>query len=372
MSKKSKNLFILHKFLYGKISIFVSAQYRTVQSYATKNKHARMKAGQLKLTLNHTSTKVQHLIDALSLAINQGVYQPGDALPSVNQISKEHNLSRDTVFKAYQELKQQGLVDSTPAKGYYVLGQINKILLMLDVYSPFKDVLYNAFVSNLPKHYKVDLVFHFYNERLFESVIFDSIGRYNYYVVMNLSTESFSEALKKLDPNKLLILDVGDFEKNNYAYVCQNFGKSVYTCLENASHLIKKYQKFCLYFPSESEHPKITEKYFKKYCKENSIVYETPRSIDDITFEPGTAFFIIRQKDLVEIIKICRKKSLKIGKDIGILAYNDTPMYEIIENGITVISTDFAEMGAKAANFINNRQKIQEIVPTKLIIRESL
>jgi DNA-binding transcriptional regulator YhcF (GntR family) len=329
-------------------------------------------AHQLQLNLNHASTKVLHLVEALSHAISQGTFQPGDALPSVNQISKEHNLSRDTVFKAYQELKQRGLVDSTPAKGYYVLGQLNKVLLMLDVYSPFKDVLYNAFVSNLPKNYKVDLVFHFYNERLFETVIFDSIGRYNYYIVMNFNTEIFHDVLKKIDPNKLLLLDLGDFEKNNYSYVCQDFGKAVFHCLEVGHNLIRKYKKIVLYFPAESEHPRITAKYFKKFCRGNDIQFEISRTIDEINFEPGTAFFIIRQKELVEVVKLCRMKNLVIGTDIGLIAYNDTPMYEIIENGITVISTDFALMGTKAAEFISTRQKIQEIIPTKLIVRGSL
>ncbi|HEY4789096.1 MAG TPA: GntR family transcriptional regulator [Bacteroidales bacterium] len=331
-----------------------------------------MKLKELQIKPNNSSTKVLHLVDALSHAISQGIFQPGDALPSVNQISKQYNLSRDTVFKAYQELKQRSLVDSTPAKGYHVTGLINKVLLILDIYSPFKDVLYNAFVDNLPKNYKVDLVFHFYNERLFETVIFDSIGRYNYYIVMNFNNETFHEVLKKIDSNKLLLLDLGDFEKSNYAYVCQDFGKSVYNCLVSGMFQLKKYDKINLYFPNESEHPRITTKYFKKFCKDNNLKFEVIKSIDESEFKSGSAYFIIRQKDLVEVIKLCRKKGLRVGKDIGLLAYNDTPMYEIIENGITVISTDFEQMGRKAAEFVNTKQKIQEIIPTKLIVRGSL
>jgi DNA-binding LacI/PurR family transcriptional regulator len=47
-------------------------------------------------------------------------------------------------------------------------------------------------------------------------------------------------------------------------------------------------------------------------------------------------------------------------------------MFEVMANGITVISTDFAKMGALAADFITNKTKIQETVPTSLIIRGSL
>ena len=41
-------------------------------------------------------------------------------LPSVNQIMNECQLSRDTVFKAYAELKKRGVVESVPNRGYFV------------------------------------------------------------------------------------------------------------------------------------------------------------------------------------------------------------------------------------------------------------
>jgi biotin operon repressor len=321
---------------------------------------------------NLTSTKVKLLTDALCDAISQGKYKTGQALPSVNQLSRQYNLSRDTVFKSYRELKKRGIVDSTPAKGYHVAGMMNKVLLMLDIYSPFKDVLYNSFVSRLPKNFKVDLVFHFYNEHLFETVISDSVGRYNYYVIMNFSNEVFHESLRKIDPAKLLILDLGDFEKYDYAYVCQDFGKSVYACLDNNIRLIRKYRKFVLYLPDESEHPKILIRYFKKFAKDHRIEAKVIKSLKKTNLEKDTAYLIIQQKDLVETVKRCRIEKFTIGKDLGLIAYNDTPMYEIIENGITVISTDFSIMGQQAAEFVKTRQKMQEIIPARMIVRGSL
>ena len=47
-------------------------------------------------------------------------------------------------------------------------------------------------------------------------------------------------------------------------------------------------------------------------------------------------------------------------------------MKKFIYKGISVISTDFKEMGAKSALFINQETPIQCYVPTKLILRESL
>ena len=321
---------------------------------------------------NNSATKVKHLTDAMCDAISHGRYKTGQALPSVNQLSRQYSLSRDTVFKAYRELKKRGIVDSTPAKGYHVAGTMNKVLLMLDIYSPFKDVLYNSFVSMLPKNFKVDLVFHFYNEHLFETVISDSIGRYNFYVIMNFSNEGLHESLHKIDPSKLLILDLGDFEKKDYAFVCQDFGESVYRCLTENRLLFAKYKRFTLYLPDESEHPKILIRYFKKFARENLLEAEVVKSLQKVHLVKETAYLIIQQKDLVELVKRCRLEDLVVGEEVGLIAYNDTPMYEIIGNGITVVSTDFAAMGQKAAAFLKTREKVHEVIPARMIVRGSL
>ncbi len=331
-----------------------------------------MSGKKLSLTITPSSTKVQHLIDAMVKAIGDGIYPAGSQLPSVNQLSKDYNLSRDTVFKAFRELKKRGIAESTPAKGYHVANPNFRILLFLDIYSPFKDMLYNSFVSNLPSNYKVDLLFHFYNDWLFEQVIMDSVGRYNAYVVMNSSNEVFHEALKKIDANKLLLLDLGDFDKNGYSYVCQDFGPSVYQCLIEQKDLFKKYERAYFFFPKESEHPRITAKYFKKFCKEINLEYQIIEKLPEQKLKPGSMYFVINQKELIEIVKFCKVNKLRIGKDIGILAYNDTPVYEVLENGITAISTDFSEMGKKAAHYIVSREKMSEWIKTSLIVRNSL
>jgi DNA-binding transcriptional regulator YhcF (GntR family) len=321
---------------------------------------------------SYSTTKLRHLVHVLSNAISQGRYKAGQTLPSVNQISRQYNLSRDTVFKAYQELKSQGIIDSTPAKSYHVVQVVNKVMLMLDVYSPFKDALYNAFVSNLPKNYKVDLVFHFYNEHLFETVIHDSLGRYNHYVIMNFNDKILHESLRKIDPGKLLLLDLGDFDKGDYPFICQDFGKSVYACMMENAARFKKYRSLLLYLPDESEHPRILIRYFNKFVRDAGLTAAVIKTLPEDEIPRNTAFLVIQQKDLVHIVKRCRLENLKIGTDVGLVAYNDTPMYEIIENGITVISTDFTLMGHLASDYVKTRQKVDEVIPARMIVRGSL
>jgi len=63
---------------------------------------------------------------------------------------------------------------------------------------------------------------------------------------------------------------------------------------------------------------------------------------------------------------------LKIGKDIGVISYNETVMKKIILNGITTISTDFYEMGVQAAQLVLTGDKKHIEVPFKLTLRASL
>jgi len=62
----------------------------------------------------------------------------------------------------------------------------------------------------------------------------------------------------------------------------------------------------------------------------------------------------------------------ELGKDIGVISYNETPLKEVIWDGITVISCNFSMMAGVMSNFIRNRKGMQEFIPISLINRRSL
>ena len=90
--------------------------------------------------------------------------------------------------------------------------------------------------------------------------------------------------------------------------------------------------------------------------------------------QPATECSILNNQTTkyCRIYKKSRKLNLKCGHDFGILAYNDTPSYEIIDNGITALTIDWREMGEKIAEFVLNDRKYQEYLPTLLRLRGSL
>ena len=328
---------------------------------------------QLNINESAGQTKLQQLVHSITEAISNGKLKVGDALPSVNQLSNETGFSRDTVFKAYNILKQRNIIESAPQKGYFVANESFKVFMLLDDFSAFKEQLYQSFRQNLPDTYSVDLLFHHYNSDVFHQLIENSLGRYSLYVVMNINHKTIDPILDKIDSNKLLILDMGKPENGKLNYVLQDFNKSVKNCLEEGLEKLKRYDELILiYEEKNTPHPAETVSAVRSFCKKHQINFKTLRNPDVENIHKGQAYFVIRDSDLVTIIKTCRKKGLILGKDVGVVSYNDAPMKQIVGGGITVISTDFELMGLKAAEFVKNKQKIAQVLPTSLILRDSL
>jgi len=326
----------------------------------------------MKVKFGQQTTKVKQLVDLISQDISIGKYGVGSALPSINRLSQDYKVSRDTVFKTFTELKERGIIDSTPGKGYFVIHRKKNILLLLDEYSPFKDVLYNSFVKRLSSQYKVDLWFHQYNETLFNTIIRESIGKYNKYVVMNFDNEKFSPYLYKIDSSRLLLLDFGKFDKKDYSYICQDFGGHFYLAMSQLSGKILHYRKIVLCIAKESKHPEETSEYLKRYCMDHHLDYGIIEDMDKLEIRSGEVYIAIRQTDVVEIVKKSRVAGLACGIDFGLIAYNDTPAYEVIDKGITAISVDWKKMGTMMADFILSGTPIQIYLPTEIHARGSL
>ncbi|NLP57513.1 GntR family transcriptional regulator [Lutibacter sp. B1] len=324
--------------------------------------------------INHASDipKYQQILDAINDAIAKDILHIGDMLPSVNSVCKTHNLSRDTVFKAYSILKEQNVIESVPNKGYYVATETKKVLLVLDTFKAYKEVLYHSFINNLPENIITDVQFHHYNIDNFKTIIHNSVGKYYKYVVMNFAHKEIPSILAKISNEKLLLIDWNVLSKPENNYVFQDFGQSFYSSLIEAAELFKKYKEINFVYPTYTNHPLETVTYFKKYCKKNNFKYQIITNPKDFDIQKDIAYISVSDRILGTFLEQCRDKGFEPGEDVGLLSYNETPMKKFIYKGISVISTDFKEMGTKAAEFITQEKPMQCYVATKLTLRESL
>ncbi|MCF3098341.1 PLP-dependent aminotransferase family protein [Aeromonas australiensis] len=70
----------------------------------------------------------QQLADRLQSQIDDGIWQPGERIPSIRQSCKTHGLSPMTVLQAYQLLESQGRILARPQSGYYVKAASPQVL----------------------------------------------------------------------------------------------------------------------------------------------------------------------------------------------------------------------------------------------------
>ena len=324
--------------------------------------------------MNHLSDipKYQQLVNSINDAIGKHLLKKGDVLPSVNSICKENNLSRDTVFKAYSILKDQRVIESVPNKGYYVAGETRKVLLVLDTFKAYKEVLYHSFVNNLPDNIITDVQFHHYNIDNFKTIINNSIGKYYKYVVMNFDDKEVTIALANIPNDKLLLIDWNVHSKPKNNYVFQDFGKAFYNSLLGAVESFKKYKAIHFVYPSFTHHPIETVAFFEKFCTDFNFNYKIITNPKEFNIQIDIAYISVSDRILGQFLEQCQEKNLEPGKDVGFLSYNETPMKKFIYKGISVVSTDFKELGDKSAEFITKDEPIQVYIPTSLTIRESL
>lgn len=335
----------------------------------------------LDIDINESSRipKYKQIVDSIIGKISHRKLLIGDKLPSINELSEQLYLSRDTVEKAYRQLKSQKVISSVKGKGYYIskndLISKKNVLFVINKPSTYKMKIFKSFVETLGADGHVDLEIYHCNDVLFEKIIKKNIGGYDHYVIMlhfkddQMKHASFTptaqKALDVIPKHKLILLDnTKPNLEGSYGSVYQDFKEDIYEALKEGLERINKYEKLILVYPSKLVYPypmRIVHG-FHKFCVEHQFDFEVIETIyDDMELQNKDLYITIEEMDLVNLVRQIRSKKMKLGHDIGIISYNDTPLKDLL--GITVISTDFQVMGETAAYMVmkNRHEKVKNV-----------
>ena len=329
---------------------------------------------------NSSKPKYQQLIDGIIDGINSGLLEHGKQLPSINKVASEFNMARMTVTKAYDDLREKGLISSHHGKGFYVSSTNTKnalrVFILMDALTPYKEILYESIIQNLGEEVSHNLFFHYHDIELFEELITNNLGKYNHYIILPHFNKSVARIVSKIPKDKLLVLDINIKEfSDDYSILYQNFESNIYQGLSTSLEKVKKYQQINLVLSSKSFQytPDGIIQGFTQFCTENDLDYDIiPDLDDDYELQVHQSYIVFREYDLIKMINWTTKNKLKVGTDVGIISYDDTPLKEIIAEGISVISNDFKKMGERAAQMIINREKGRESNEFYFIDRGSL
>lgn len=324
----------------------------------------------------NTLSKHDQLVLGIIDAINSGHLGIGDQLPSINIMVDEVGFARKTIVKAYEELKGKGLVESKKTKGYYVVSvdtkQYLKIALIMYSFQRFQQEFYNTLRKELEGKVQIDVFFHHNNEEVFETIFGNIMGKYGMYIVAPIESDVSKKILSALPPEKLIIVDRYLNLGEGYSYVVQEFHNSTLTNLNLLLPKIKKYRKSILFFREDRDYPEGIKHSCEQFYKSKNLTMDILAQYENDDVAKDTLYICIDDSDLWLLLKDCRNNDFRIGKDVGVLSFNDHVVKEIISGGITTISTDFKEMASMTANNIKRLGHNNLTIPTRLIERESL
>ena len=231
--------------------------------------------------------------------------------------------------------------------------------------------MYNSFIGALHDEIQVDIYFHHFNRNMVDKLIMDNIGNYSYYVIMPANLEDISTSIMKLPKEKVCLLDQTNDELKTYSGVFQNFESNVYNGLLSLEAQILKYNKLLLIRPSSNQ-PEQIYNGFERFSSTISINSEQQDYSNPVEPKKGEVYFVLDDRSLIQLIKKISTTNLSIGKDVGIIAYNDSLLKEVVGGGITTISTDFKEMGIRMAEMINSDSFYYFENQNNIILRKSL
>lgn len=314
---------------------------------------------------------VSHVIDR----IGSEEYRNGDRIPSINEFRMEYGLSRDTVFAGLRELMSKGIIAANQGVGYFVTSTMVKakqhVFLLFNEFNEFKEDLYNSFIASAGSSITVDLYFHNYNRKVFETLINDANNKYTDYIIMPGKFQGIGPLLESLSGRVFLLDHFHPELKGQYSSVAQNFEKDTYEALKSSIELIRKYKRIYMVQKEEKEP---LERYdgLRSFCDKYGLSHDYLSSTDGRQIAKDDLFIVVKDRDLVDLLRQADVQNLTAGSDFGIVSYNDTPLKELLAGGITTLSTDFKLMGKTMAKLIKTKAVTTVENPWRLNVRKSL
>lgn len=130
---------------------------------------------------------------------------------------------------------------------------------------------------------------------------------------------------------------------HQYSAIYEGFENELTEILQKHKNLFKKYIRIILIFPRGSFFPIEIISAFQKFCHDNNITFQVNDKMKIENLGEKMAFVLLEDETMATLVEAISGMNLIIGEQVGILAYEDSPLKRIVANGITVIDTAFQD-----------------------------
>lgn len=332
-----------------------------------------------KIDSNGKEPIYRQLVLQVERSLHDGALKAGEQLPSMNELAAQLHISRETAKKAYNILVERGEIIPHHGKGFYA-ADVNEdvrpqVLVILDKFSVYKQILFNAFAERLGDKAEITILNHNQSLDLLEYYLDVNLDHFDFYVIaphFPLDEESQSRAarqLSRISNRKLIMLDrlLPDYS-GNFGAVYQDFENDIYYGLSQGIEQPRKTKMLRVITLPSSLYGRCVHKGIERFTKEHGLPSEFLTQAPD-QINPGDTFLVLNSQLDTGLVALARKiqaSGLVIGKDVRIISYNESDMYELVLGGLTTVSADFREMGLLAAEMILNRKMGKVHCPFKM------
>ncbi len=265
--------------------------------------------------------KYLQVADSIRQAVQEGKLKVNDIIPSINELSFDLAVSRDTIEKAYRKLKRDGVLGSVPGKGFFIrsseLEKQLKIFLLFNKLSEHKKIIYDAFASSMGDKAVIDFFIYNNDFVIFRKLLSRDLSSYSHCVIIPHFVEGEDYAANLIDSvpkEKLLLLDKLVPEvKGEFAAVYENFEKDIYVALEQALPQLSKYHSIDLIFPEHTYYPEEIIQGVQRFCSQYAFNFSLLHELHPDSIQQGHVYINLMEKDLVTLIELILERKLKVG-----------------------------------------------------------
>ena len=328
----------------------------------------------------------KQIVGQVEALVRSGEYAEGCLLPSMNELSAMLDISKETVKKAYSILRNKGFIDARQGKGFYVsaaeVSAKMSVLVLFDKLSNYKQVLFNSFAGEIGDAAEITIRLHNQNVELLEYYIEENLDLFDYNVItphFPLDAASQKRVLKILTriPNRKLI-QVDHWMKElpgNSGAVYQDFANDAYEGLGYGLKKLNTCPRFNVVTLPSSLYYTSVGKAVERFCRDNDIAVEFLTEITPGIIREKEVYLILNSQydlGLIELVRRARQLNFRVGRDSSIIFYNESPINEIILNGLTTISTDFRQMGVLVARMILEKSLSKVKCEMQMLCRDAV
>lgn len=322
--------------------------------------------------------KYRQVILAISRDVRRAILTPGDKIPSINEASSECYLSRDTVEKAYKELSRRGIIRSIPGKGFFVSDSVFdnplKILLVFDKLDESRWKLFNE-LNECLGNAELTMMSYEHNYRMLNLSLEEHQNDFDFFIVIPhffAYQDDLKRAFSSVVPERLIVLThaVSGLDEQTSQFTFDR--KVEWTkALEAVSSKMESFRRLVVFFQDDFRFPQEIFEAAEAFAKATGMPFKSLNEWDPKKIQTGDVALVLEDETLSELVAFVADREMEIGRDLGIISFDDDPMKELLIGGITTLGYNYREIAELTATRIQTGNPLSYRFPLEWTHRKS-